>query len=89
MILLSITVLIIFALFGMPLFAVMGGLGLMAFHLEEIATSAVIVEIYRLTSSPTLVTIPLFTFAGFVLAESQATKRLLNLSNSLLGWLPG
>lgn len=51
--------------------------------------SAVAVEIYRLASAPTVLTIPLFTFAGYVLAESKAPLRLLRLSEALLGWLPG
>ncbi len=86
---LIVILILLLALLGMPLFAVMGSIGLIAFYQQEIATSAVIVEIYRLTSSPTLVSIPLFTFAGFVLAESKTPKRLLDLSNALFGWLPG
>ncbi len=80
---------IILAMFGAPIFAVMSALAMVAFYFSGIELSAVAVEIYRLAGSPTIVTIPLFTFAGYVLAESKAPVRLLRLSNALLGWLPG
>lgn len=78
-----------FALFGAPIFAVMSAFALAAFYFSGIEISAVAVEIYRLSSAPTILTIPLFTFAGYVLAESKAPVRLLRLSKSLLGWMPG
>jgi C4-dicarboxylate transporter DctM subunit len=77
------------ALFGAPIFAIMAALALVAFYFSGIELSAVAVEIYRLASAPTILTIPLFTFAGYVLAESKAPLRLLRLSQALLGWLPG
>jgi tripartite ATP-independent transporter DctM subunit len=67
----------------------MASLALVAFYFSGVELSAVAVEIYRLASAPTILTIPLFTFAGYVLAESKAPVRLLRLSNSLLGWMPG
>jgi C4-dicarboxylate transporter DctM subunit len=78
-----------FALFGAPIFAVMSAFALAAFYFSGIEISAVAVEIYRLSSAPTILTIPLFTFAGYVLAESKAPVRLLRLSKSILGWMPG
>lgn len=77
------------ALFGAPIFAVMSALALTAFYFSGIELSAVSVEIYRLASAPTILTIPLFTFAGYVLAESKVPVRLLRLSNAFLGWMPG
>jgi len=79
----------ILALFGAPIFTVMSALALTAFYFSGIELSAVSVEIYRLAGSPTIITIPLFTFAGYVLAESKAPLRLLRLSKALLGWIPG
>lgn len=78
-----------FFLFGAPIFAVMSALALAAFYFSGVELSAVAVEIYRLAGAPTIITIPLFTFAGYVLAESKAPLRLLRLSNALLGWMPG
>jgi C4-dicarboxylate transporter DctM subunit len=78
-----------FALFGAPIFAVMAAFALSAFYFSGVEISAVAVEIYRLSSAPTILTIPLFTFAGYVLAESKAPVRLLRLSKAILGWMPG
>jgi tripartite ATP-independent transporter DctM subunit len=44
---------------------------------------------HRMATTPVLVAIPLFTFSGFLLSESGAPKRLIRLSNAILGWLPG
>lgn len=77
------------ALFGAPLFAVMGGAALIAFSSVDIQAQAVIIELYRIASSPTLVTIPLFTFSGYLLSESQSPQRLVNLSKAVFGWIPG
>jgi tripartite ATP-independent transporter DctM subunit len=46
-------------------------------------------ETYRLVVSPTLPAIPLFTLAGFLLAEGGAPQRLLRLVRALVGWFPG
>ncbi len=83
------SIIFIFALFGAPIFAVMSAFALAAFHFSGIELSAVAVEIYRLAGAPTILTIPLFTFAGYVLAESKAPVRLLRLFNAFLGWMPG
>ena len=74
---------------GTPVFALMGGLALWLFHGAGIESTAVIIELARLASLPSLIAIPLFTFAGYVLAESGAPKRLVDLAEALFGWLPG
>lgn len=51
--------------------------------------SVISIEIYRLAEMPVMIAIPLFTFAGYLLGEGHASTRLVNLSNSLLGWMPG
>ena len=43
----------------------------------------------KFADSPLLVTIPLFTFAGYLMAESGTPKRLVMLSRAWLGWMPG
>ena len=77
------------ALLGIPLFIIMATFALVAFSFADVSASAVVVEIYRLASAPTLLSIPLFTFAGYMMAESNSPKRLLRLANAALGWLPG
>ena len=84
-----ILLLLIIALAGAPLFTIIGAIGLLAFHAVGTDTSALIAELYRLVDLPALIAIPFFTFAGYLLAESQAPKRLLSLAESLVGWMPG
>ena len=81
--------LILIALLGAPLFAVIAAGALAGFHSQDTDLSVVAIEIYRLAEMPVLIAIPLFTFAGYLLGESGSPHRLLNLSRALLGWLPG
>lgn len=82
-------IILFLALFGSPLFTIIGVVALLAFHSAFIDSSAVIVELYRLSNSPTLLAIPLFTFAGYLLAESNAPKRIVALTKAFLDWIPG
>ena len=41
------------------------------------------------TVPPMLPTIPLFTLAGYILAEGGTSKRLVRLFNAWFGWFPG
>ncbi len=90
MILLLIVILTVVLLFiGTPVFVVICGLALYLFSASQIDIAAVIIEMHRMATTPVLVAIPLFTFAGYLLSESGAPKRLIRLSNAILGWLPG
>jgi C4-dicarboxylate transporter DctM subunit len=89
MILLAILVAVLFMLIGVPIFVVICGLALYLFFGAGIDLSAIIIEMHRMETTPVLVAIPLFTFAGYLLSESGAPKRLIRLSNAVLGWLPG
>jgi C4-dicarboxylate transporter DctM subunit len=82
-------VLVLLALLGMPLFAVIGAAALLGFHAGDVDLSVAAIEFYRLAEMPTLLAIPLFTFAGYLLSESGAPVRLVALTRALLGWLPG
>jgi len=81
--------LLLFALFGSSLFVIIAAIALGAFYFAEIDSSAVIIELYRLANQPVLLAIPLFTFAGYLLAESKTPQRLVALSRAFFGWLPG
>ena len=81
--------LILLALFGTPLFVILGAIALYSFHAADIDTAAVIVELYRIAAVPTLLAIPLFTFAGYVMAESKTPQRMVALTDALFGWIPG
>ncbi len=74
---------------GAPLYAIMGGLGLRLMSAEGTQLEAFVAEMLRLASLPALIAVPLFTFAGYILAESKAPQRLLALAEALFGWLPG
>ncbi|MBW8368280.1 MAG: TRAP transporter large permease subunit [Arenimonas sp.] len=86
---LGLLLILLFAALGTPLFAVIAAIALLGFHIAGYDLIVVTVEIYRLGDMPGLIAIPLFTLAGYLLGESRAPKRLVRLSNALLGWLPG
>ena len=77
------------AILGTPLFIIMSLSAMVAFTFSGVEVSAVAQEFYRISSAPTLMTIPLFTFAGYLMAESKSPQRLLKLAETGLGWLPG
>jgi len=81
--------LLILALLGAPLFAIIGVIALLAFSAEGISTSVLMVDLNRIATDPILVAIPLFTLAGYVLAESKAPTRLVNLARALFGSFSG
>ena len=84
-----IPLIIICALLGTPLFIIMAMAAMVGFGISEIPLSAVAIEINRLASQASILTIPLFTFAGYMMAESGSPKRLLRFAEAALGWLPG
>jgi tripartite ATP-independent transporter DctM subunit len=80
---------VLLALVGAPLYAVLGLAALLAFQAADIDAIAIFIEMYRVASTPTLIAIPLFTLAGFILANGKTPERLTRLSRTLLGGLPG
>ncbi len=82
-------VLIVLALLGAPLFAIIAAGALLGFYQIDVDLTVVAIEFYRLADMPILLAIPLFTFAGYLLSESRAPERLMRLTQALLGWLPG
>ena len=82
-------IVLILAALGMPLFAVITAVAFIGFHFAGIDLITVAISYYQLGDMPGLIAIPLFTLAGYLLGESGAPKRLVRLSNALLGWLPG
>ena len=74
---------------GLPLFLGLGILATFSFIQSGSDPTTVLLELNRLASAPTLLAIPLFTLAGYILAESKAPKRLYKLLSSSFGRLPG
>jgi len=81
--------LLLLALLRTPLFVIIAASAMLGFYSQEIDLSVISIEIYRLAEMSVLLAIPLFTFAGYLLGESKASTRLVNITNSLLGWMPG
>ena len=82
--------LILLALLGAPLFAIIAAGALISFiSIDPELGIAVPIEIFSIAEMPILLAIPLFTFAGYLLSESQAPGRLVRLTSAMLGWMPG
>ncbi len=82
--------------FGLPIFILLASLSIFFFLSEpsEWATnydliSTISDSAYRIVVSPTLAAIPIFTLAGYMLAESNISERLIRFFKASLGWLPG
>ncbi|MEL1222251.1 MAG: TRAP transporter large permease subunit [Candidatus Neomarinimicrobiota bacterium] len=82
--------------FGLPIFVLLASLSIFFFLSEpsEWATnydliSTISDSAYRIVVSPTLAAIPIFTLAGYILAESNISERLIRFFKASLGWLPG
>ncbi len=81
--------LIVAALSGAPLFVVIAASALLWFYFMGVDLSIVVIEMYRLASNPLLIAPLFFAFAGYVLAESGAGKRLVKLSTAIFGCIRG
>ena len=87
---------IVLVAFGLPIFILLALLSILFFLSEpsEWATnydliSTISDSAYRIVVSPTLAAIPIFTLAGYILAESNVSERLIKFFRASLGWLPG
>jgi len=81
-------VMVVLLLLGAPLFAIIAAGAFWNFHQAGIDLQAIAIEFYGIAEMPILLAIPLFTFAGYLLSESNAPKRLVRLTSALLGWMP-
>ena len=77
------------ALLGAPMFAVFGALAMIAYRSVGMDFSIVVGELMRLARMPMLQALPMFALAGYVLAGSRASDRLLRLTRAAFGWMPG
>jgi C4-dicarboxylate transporter, DctM subunit len=77
------------AVAGTPLFAILGGTAAFLFMRGGVTPATILIKTYELSVSPTLAAIPLFTLAGFLLAEGHASERLLRVFRAFFGWIPG
>ena len=82
-------ILLLLAVFGAPIFTIIAASAMLGYVKEEIDLMAIVIEIIGISSLPFLSAIPLFTFAGYVLSQSEAPKRLVRLTRAMFGWMSG
>jgi tripartite ATP-independent transporter DctM subunit len=84
-------ILVLLAILGAPLFAVIAASAMLGFQSQDSDLMIMAIEIQSISgaSMTFLSAIPLFTFAGYLLSESNAPKRLVRLTGAILGWMPG
>jgi tripartite ATP-independent transporter DctM subunit len=85
----TLLIMLVLALIGVPLFAVIAIAAFSGFSNLELSWMLVPMEFQRIGDLPVLVALPMFTFAGVLLAESRTPQRLVDLTRAALGWLPG
>jgi len=82
-------VLLLATILGAPIFAALGGAGLILFWRDASPIASLSVDHYSLVTNPTLPTVPLFTLAGYFLAEGGASRRLIRVFQALVGQVRG
>lgn len=87
--LLLLAVLVVVTGLGAPIVIAIGGIAAVLLWHDFFPVSAIPTETYNLAVKPILPTIPLFTLAGFLLAEGGTPRRLVELFRAVFGWLPG
>jgi len=87
-VILTSVILILLAVLGAPLFAVIASSAMLGFSRDDTDLITVAIEILGMADLQFLTAIPLFTFAGYVLSESNAPKRLVRMTGALIGWMP-
>ena len=81
---------IIAGIVGAPIFALLGGFALFASLTRGNPPVVLPMMAYQeLTTSTGIAAIPLFTLAGFLLAEGRSSERLLRVFRAWVGWAPG
>lgn len=89
MIYLVIAILILLAFLGAPLFCIILAAAMTGFYMSDIHLSVMAIELFRIADTPILLALPLFTFAGYLLGESNTSTRLVRLTHAFFGWMPG
>jgi C4-dicarboxylate transporter, DctM subunit len=76
---------------GTPIFALLGGIAMVAFFIDGTRPIVPLIKAYEELTSPAanLAAIPLFTLTGFFLAEGNSPTRLLRALRAMFGWAPG
>lgn len=84
-----IIVLIVAAALGVPIFIILSGIAYVAFSQGGGYVEMIPLESYGILTDKSIAAIPLFTLAGYLLAEGSAGKRLLDVVKNSVGWIRG
>jgi C4-dicarboxylate transporter DctM subunit len=88
MVYLAVVLLLVLLFFGAPIFSIILAATMVGFYFSDVNLSAISVELYRVVDTPLLVSLPFFTFAGYILSESGTSTRLMRLTTAFFGWVP-
>lgn len=89
MVTILIIILCLLAIFGLPIFAVIGGITLLLFNSIGQEIGLTMGDTYRIAIMPGLVALPLFVFTGYLLSETKISNRILRFFTAIMGWMPG
>ncbi|HBP57005.1 MAG: TRAP transporter large permease subunit [Verrucomicrobiae bacterium] len=81
----GVVMLIAAMLLGAPIFSVLGGATLLYLWREDFPIAGVATSHYSMSTEALIPTIPLFTLAGYFMAESKASQRLVRVFQSFVG----
>jgi len=84
-----IILLLVATLLGAPLFVTLGGAALILFWGQGDPIASIPLDHYDQVTNPLLATLPLFTLAGYFLAESKASERLVRFFTAWTGFIRG
>jgi C4-dicarboxylate transporter, DctM subunit len=88
--LLVLFLLVLLILLGSQLFVVIGGISLLLFALYlDVPMFAVSKTMFDTVNKPQLLAIPLYVFAGAIMARGVIAARLIDLATSTFGWMKG
>lgn len=82
-------ILLLATVLGVPAFVTLGGAALVLFWGMDQPIASIPIAHYTLVTNPSLPTLPLFTLAGYFLAEGGAPKRLVRVFYALCGQFRG
>jgi tripartite ATP-independent transporter DctM subunit len=85
----ALVTLLLAVVLGAPIFVLLGGAALILFWGQDLPIASISLTHYSMVTNPTLPTVPLFTLAGYFLAEGGAAKRLIRVFHALLAQFRG
>lgn len=82
-------ILLVATFLGAPIFVTLGGAALILFWGQGDPIASIPLDHYDQVTNPLLATLPLFTLAGYFLAESRASERLVRFFTAWTGFIRG